>query len=85
MKTFKQILEERKFSNSDLADLEFIAMQFSNDENSSDKEMIAHLTSETGLSKSDITKLVKKGRGEFLKNPLMSMDKEMALLQKIIS
>lgn len=79
MKTYREILKE---GASDDTDLEYIAGQFINDEASSDKEMVAHLTKETGLDPKSIKKMVKGARSKVLAMPLSSADKIIAILKK---
>ena len=45
---------------------QFIADQLTNDESSTDKEMIDHLSSETKIDKKKIATLVKKERSNFM-------------------
>jgi len=81
MKTFIEILKE---GASEDTDLEFVADQFVNVENSTDKEMIDHLTAETGLDKKVITKMVKKERTNFMNKPLASVDSQVKILRKYL-
>jgi predicted DsbA family dithiol-disulfide isomerase len=79
MKTYREILKE---NSSDDTDLEFVADQFVNDEDSSDKEMVAHLTKETGLDPKAIKKMVKGARTKVLNKPLASTDDHVKMLKK---
>lgn len=65
-------------------DYEFVIMQLKNDEFSSDKEMVDHLSNQTKFDKKKIEKLVKNVRGEFLKNTLMDTTKSLKLVKKYI-
>jgi len=71
-------------NSNDDADLEFVAGQFINDEASSDKEMVTHLTKQTGLDPKVIKKLVKGARSKVLAMPLSSYDKIHAVLKKYL-
>lgn len=69
---------------SEDSDLEFVADQFVNNENASDKEMVDHLTAETGLDKNAIKKMVKKERTNFMNKPLASTDTQVKILRKYL-
>lgn len=75
---FKEYITEKK------SDLEFIADQLTNDESSSDKEMIDHLSSETKFDKSKISKLVKKERSYFLKGTMIKTEDAIKRIKKYL-
>lgn len=59
-------------------DLDTVNSVMSNDENSSDEEMIHYLVDEVEMSKADATKIIKTYRGTFFKQPLFQIEKTMA-------
>jgi hypothetical protein len=61
----------------------FIMDQLSNDESSSDAELILHLAKETGNSVANMSKLVKAERNNFLNN-IMPQDKGIKIIKKYI-
>lgn len=70
MKTFVQIIREAKQSA-----VKFIADQLSNDENSTDAELILHLAKEVkGANIRKMSLLVKAERTNFLNNTLSHED-----------
>lgn len=76
-------LDEAKKSTID-----FIADQLSNDENSSDAELILHLAKETGTSIANISRLVKKERTFFMNNIVSNISSKKIInkyLKKIIN
>jgi hypothetical protein len=77
-KTIKKYLVEKTSK-----DIDFIADELSNDENSTDAELILHLTKETNISSSKISKIVKKLRSDFLKN-IISMDDAIIKIKKFL-
>jgi predicted DsbA family dithiol-disulfide isomerase len=79
MKTYREILKE---GASDDSDLEFVVDQFVNNENASDKELISHISKETGLDPKAIKKMVKGARTKMMNKPLASTDNQVAMLRK---
>jgi predicted DsbA family dithiol-disulfide isomerase len=79
MKTYREILKE---GASDDTDLEFVADQFVNNENASDKEMVSHITKETGLDPKAIKKMVKGCRTKVMNKPMASTDDHVKMLKK---
>ena len=72
----EKVIAEKK------TEIAFIADQLTNDENSTDAEMIDHLAKETNIPVAKISKLVKSLRGKFLKEPLMGIDIAKKLIKK---
>jgi len=73
-----------KYINEGKSDLEFIVDQLTNDESSTDKEMIAHLSSETKIDKNKISKLVKKERNYFLKGSMIKTEDAIKRIKKYL-
>lgn len=63
---------------------EYIADQLTNDESSTDKEIIDHLTKETKLDKNKISNLVKKERDFFLKGKLIKTEDAIKRIKKYL-
>jgi len=63
---------------------QFIAYQLTNDESSTDKEMIDHLSKETKIDKAKISKLVKKERDYFLKGMLIKTEDAVKVIKKYL-
>lgn len=55
-------------------DIWFIADQISNDEESSDEEMVEHLAEQTSIEKDLLSKIVSTERPKVFKNPLHEID-----------
>lgn len=79
MKIKNYIEEKTDFS------FDFIIMQLTNDESSTDEEMIQHLSNETKISKNKIFKLVKKERNNFLQGKLINIKDAIKVVKKYIN
>jgi histone H3/H4 len=64
--------------------INFIADQLSNDEHSSDAELVLHIAKETGISIANISRLVKKERKTFM-NGIVSNDKATKIIRKYLN
>jgi len=71
---------EAKFT---MKKVDFIADQLSNDERSSDAELILNLSKETGISIANISRLVKKERSGFL-NFIVPLEKARKIIKKYL-
>lgn len=80
MKTYREILQEKKTDSA----INFIADQLSNDESSTDAEMILHLAKETHTPVAKMSKLVKALRPGFLKGGMMMSDDAAAKIKKYL-
>jgi vacuolar-type H+-ATPase subunit H len=77
-------MKVRQYLTEKWTDAEFIIDQLANDENSSDEEMIDHLSKETKVKKEKISKLIKSERSKFLKDTMMSKIAAMKIVKKYI-
>ena len=64
--------------------IQFIMQVLTNDENSTDAELILHIAKETHTPIAKASKLVKSERNRFLQGELMSDNEAKALIKKYI-
>lgn len=78
------IVTELKSKLSEKNDMAVVIDQLSNDEESSDKELLQFLSKETSFKKEDLEKMIKKLRPTFLKTPVMTDKEAKDLISKFL-
>lgn len=77
----EKYLEEAKGTKKQI---NFIADQLSNDESSTDAELVLHISKQTGVPIANISRLVKKERKKFM-NSIISNDNASKIIRKYIN